>query len=61
MCKKIDVYKNGKYIYTTTRFKTCKEAVEDCKSRKEIKVASAPDYVVMINENDKITARFKKD
>lgn len=59
--KEINVYQNGKYIYTTTRFKTCKEAVENCKSKKEIKVASVPDYIVTIGENDKITARFKKD
>lgn len=61
MNKKINVYKNGEYAYTTTKFKTCKEAVEDCRSRKEIKVSSVPDYIVTINENDKITARFKKD
>ena len=60
MYKKINVYKNGKYIYSTTRFKTCREAVEDCKSNKEIKVISIPDYVVTIGENDKITARFSK-
>ena len=58
---KIRVYKNKEYIYTTNEFKTCKEAVEDCRSRKKIKVSSIPDYVVTINESDKITARFKKD
>lgn len=61
MSKAIRVYKNKEYIYTTNKFNTCKEAVEDCRSRKEIKVSSIPDYVVTINENDKITARFKKD
>lgn len=61
MNKEIRVYKNGEYIYTTTKFKTCKEAVKDCKSRKEIKVASIPDYITTINESDKITAKFKKD
>ena len=61
MNRAINVYKNGQYIYTTNRFKTCKEAVENCKSRKIIEVASIPNYIVVIEENDKITARFKKD
>lgn len=61
MNRAIRVYKNKEYIYTTNGFRTCKEAVEDCRSRKEIKVSSIPDYIVTINENDKITARFKKD
>ena len=60
MGKAIRVYKNKEYIYTTNEFKTCKEAVEDCRSRKEIKVSSIPDYVITINESDKIIARFKK-
>lgn len=61
MNKEINVFKNGKYIYTTDRFKTCKEAVENCKSKKIIEVASIPNYMVVIEENDKITARFKKE
>lgn len=61
MNKEINVFKNGVYIFTTKRFKTCKEAIEYCKSKKEIKVASIPYYIVSICENDKITARFKKD
>lgn len=61
MNKAIKVYKNKEYIYTTNRFKTCREAVEDCKTKTEIKVLSIPDYIVTINENDKITARFKNN
>ena len=30
-------------------------------AEKKIKVSSIPNYVITINENDKITARFKKD
>jgi hypothetical protein len=60
MNKKIQVYKNGEYIYTTGAFKTCKEAIADCKSREKIRVASIPDYIVTIDKNDKITARFKR-
>lgn len=60
MSKAIRVYQNKEYIYTTDKFDTCKEAVKDCKTKKKIIVSSIPDYIVTINENDKITARFKK-
>ena len=60
MGKAIRVYQNGVYIYTTNKFDTCKEAVKDCKSKEKIIVSSIPDYIITINKNDKITARFKK-
>ena len=60
MGKAIRVYQNGVYIYTTNKFNTCKEAVKDCKNKGKIIVSSIPDYIVTINKNDKITARFKK-
>ena len=61
MNRAIRVYKNKEYIYTTNGFKTCKEAVEDCRRRKEIKVRSNPEYDVNINERDKNTERYKKE
>lgn len=60
MGKAIRVYKNNEYIYTTNKFDTCKQAVQDCKNKGEIIVSSIPDYIITINKNDKITARFKK-
>ena len=60
MGKAIRVYKNKEYIYTTNKFDTCKEAVKDCKNKEKIIVSSIPDYIITINKNDKITARFKK-
>lgn len=58
--KKIDVYVNGKYVYSTTWCRTCKEAVAELRNRRTVKVASVPDYVVDVKPEDKVTAHFSK-
>ena len=61
MHKKIDIYLNGAYLCTTNQAKTCKEAVEKIKAKKQIIVASVPqDKIIDIKESDKITAKFDK-
>ena len=58
--KKIDIFINGKYAYTTTGFNTIKSAINALKRKKSVVVASIPDYTININKNDKITGRINK-
>ena len=58
MKKKIDVYINGEYRYSSVKYRTCKEAVADIKSRQSVKVASIPPYMVRLMPSDKVIARI---
>lgn len=61
MLKKIDVFVNGAYVYSSVNYRTCKEAVQDVRQRANIKVASIPDYMIRVNDTDKITAKIDHD
>ena len=58
MIKKIDVYINGKYQYSSVNYRNCKEAVADIKSRQSVNVASIPPYMARLMPGDKVTARI---
>jgi hypothetical protein len=58
--KKIDIFVNGKYAYTTEKFSTVKSAINELKEKKSVIVASIPDYMINITENDKIAGRINK-
>lgn len=59
--KKIDVYINGVYEYSSNKFNRCKDAVAEAMNKKRILVASVPqNRFVTIGSNDKVTARFSK-
>jgi hypothetical protein len=58
MNKKIDVYINGEYQYSSLDYRTCKEAIADIKSRQSVNVASIPPYTVQLVPGDKVTARI---
>lgn len=58
--KKIDVFVNGKYVYSTQWCRTCKEAVQELRNRRQVKVASVPDYVVDVKPEDKVTAHYSR-
>ncbi len=61
MNKKIDVFVNGKYEFSTMRFKTCKEAIQSFKTKAFIFVAGrnltkGTEFLELYNK--KITAHF---
>lgn len=56
--RKIHIYLNGKYIYTTERFKTLKAAINDLKTRKTVYIHSIPNFTITLKDNDKIKACF---
>lgn len=58
--KKIDIFLNGDYLCSTNQAKTCKEAKEKIKAKKQLFIASIPDKIIEIKEGDKITAFYSK-
>lgn len=58
--RKISVYVNGKYAFTTKRFNTIKECIKNARERKIIEVASIPNYIIEIKENDIVKGYISK-
>lgn len=58
MYRKIDVYINGVYEYSTNKFKKCKDAVKEARNIRHIEIASIPNRYITIHNNDKIVAKF---
>lgn len=58
--KTISIYVNGKYAFTTERYKTIKECIKDARERKVIEVASIPNYIIEIKENDIVNGYISK-
>ena len=56
--KKIDVYVNGDYKYSSINYKTCKEAKADIANSQSINVESIPPYMVKLSDGDKVSARI---
>lgn len=60
MYKKINVYVNGKYEFSTNRYKTCKEVLEDIRATKHITIASLPAArYLTVYDYDKVRASYK--
>lgn len=61
MHRKIDVYVNGEYCFSTNRFRTCKDVINHIRAVKHICIASAPENrYVTIYDYDKVVARYHK-
>jgi hypothetical protein len=60
MYKKIDVYVNGVYQYSTNKYKTCRDAIKDARATKHILIASIPNRYLTIYDYDTVTARISK-
>lgn len=59
MYKKIDVYVNGKYEFSTNRYKTCKEAIKEIRATKHITIASIPeDRYLTVYDYDNVKAVY---
>lgn len=60
MNRKIDIYRNGEYLCSTTKYKTIKETIRNIRMKKEITIASIPDRKVTISDSDIIRGEFSK-
>ena len=55
---KIDLYKNGKYLCSTTRAKSCKQAINAIKAFLEITIAGRG--IVKLSQDDKLSASINR-
>ena len=59
--RKIDVYINGVYEFSSTQYKTCKELVNHIRAVKHITIASVPvSRHITVYDHDTIRARYVK-
>lgn len=58
--KKIRIYINDEYVYTTCQHSTIKEAIQSLKKQKSVLVHSIPDYTITLKDSDKITGKIVK-
>lgn len=60
MYRKIDVYVNGVYQYSTNKFKTCKDAVREARRTQHLVIAAIPTRYLTIYDYDVVTAKYSK-
>lgn len=60
MYKKIDVYVNGKYEFSTIKYPSCKALKDHIRAVKHIEIASIPTKYLTINDYDKLSCRYAK-
>lgn len=57
--KKIQIFINGEYAYTTEKFNTIKNAIASLEIKKEVLVKSIPnDKKIILKDGDKITGKI---
>ena len=61
MNRKIDVYVNGVYMFSTTQYENCKRVVNHIRATKHIVIASVPENKYLtVYDYDTIRARYAK-
>jgi hypothetical protein len=59
--KKINVYVNGVYEFSTTQYKTCKDVINHIRATKHLVIASMPDNKYLtVYDYDTIRAMYAK-
>lgn len=61
MYKKIDVYVNGIYQFSTNSWPSCKALKEHIRAVKHIEIASIPTKYLTVNDYDKLNCRYSKE
>ena len=59
MNKTIRVYINGIYIFSTNKYKTCKECIKDIRNTKHLYITSIPDRYITVYEYDRVKASYR--
>lgn len=57
MYKKIDVFINGKYHFTTSKFKTAADLVRYIRAVKHLYIADIPARYLTVYDYDKVTTK----
>ena len=56
--RRIDVYKDGEYIYTTHKYPTLKMAINEAVMRKTVIVSAIPNKIIDTSERSRLKAFF---
>ena len=59
MHKKINVYINGVFSFSTNKYKTCTECIKDIRNTKHLYIASVPDKYITVYDYDEVRATYK--
>lgn len=61
MYRKIDVFVNGVYEFSTTHYRTCRDVVRHIRAVKHLCIASLPhDRYITVYDYDKVVACYSK-
>lgn len=60
MYKKINVYVNGKYEFSTNKFRSCKEVKDHIRAVKRVYIESIPSRWLEVCDYDKLVVRYAK-
>lgn len=61
MYRKIDVFINGEYAFSSNSYRTCKELKNHIREVKHIEVASVPkNKYIIVNDYDKLVVKYGK-
>ncbi len=60
MYKKINIFINGRYTFSTCKYRTCSEAVKDLRATKHVMIASIPNKYITIYDYDTIKATYRR-
>ena len=60
MYKKIDVYVNGEYKFSSQKYRSCKELKDHIRAVKRIYIESIPSYWLDVCDYDKLIVRYAK-
>lgn len=60
MYKKINVYINGEYAFSTNKYPSCKSVVNEIRARKHLEIASIPNKYMTVYDYDVVKAVYDK-
>ena len=59
--KKIDVYINGEYKFSTKAYPTCDACIKEIRARKHLEIASIPTKYLTVYDYDTVKAVYAKE
>ena len=60
MYRKIDVYVNKKYQFSSNKYPTCKALKDHIRAVKHIEIASIPVKYLTVNDYDTVVCKYSK-
>ena len=61
MYRKIDVYVNGEYQFSTRKYPSCKDCLKHIRAVKHLEIASIPTRYLTVYDYDKVKVVYAKE